>query len=75
MSTDSQNPSLREAASRFLATLPPDERQLHQQEIYNFARWYGWERPFNVLTPPEVANYAERAASSADTDSGAVLNP
>jgi len=65
--SDSQNPSLSETASRFLAKLSPSEREVSQQEVYKFVRWYGWERPFAGLTAPEVANYAERLSLS-DTD-------
>ena len=67
MSSSKQSPSLSEAASRFLANLPPEERESSQQAVYRFVRWYGWERPFAGLTAPEVANYAERLSLS-DTD-------
>jgi len=60
----SQSLTLGEAASRFLASLPPEEGGRSQQEVYKFVRWYGWERPFAGLTAPEVANYAERLSSS-----------
>jgi len=60
----SQSPTLGEAASRFLASLPSEEGGRSQQEVYKFVRWYGWERPFAGLTAPEVANYAERLSSS-----------
>lgn len=67
MSSLSQNLSLDEAASHFLATLPPEERGSSQQEIRKFVRWFGWERPLAGLTTAEVANYAERLSTS-DTD-------
>ena len=67
MNSGSQSPSLGEAASRFLANLPPEERGMSQQEIHKFVRWYGGERPFAGLTAPEVANYAEQLSLS-DTD-------
>jgi len=60
MSSASQNPSLGEAASSFLATLPPKEGEAGQQAIYGFVRWYGWGRLFAELTPREIANYAEQ---------------
>jgi transcription elongation factor GreA len=44
--------------------LVPEERGVSQQEIYRFVRWFGWERPLAGLTPPEVANYAERLSLS-----------
>jgi transcription elongation factor GreA len=67
MKDSSQNPTLGQAASQFLAGLPPEERKAAQQEIYRFARWYGSERSVASLTAPEVANYAERLSLS-DTD-------
>jgi transcription elongation factor GreA len=60
----SQNPSLGEAASSFLASLPAKEGERSQQAVYGFVRWYGWERPFAGLTAHEVANYAERLSLS-----------
>jgi len=62
-----QSPSLGEAAGRFLAKLPPEERGASQQEVYRFVRWYGWERSLAGLRAPEVANYAQQLSSS-DTD-------
>ena len=67
VNSGSQSPSLGEAASRFLANLPSEERGVSQQEIYKFVRWYGGERPLAGLTAPEVANYAEQLSLS-DTD-------
>ena len=64
--SSNQNPSLGETASRFLASLPPGEGEMSQQEVYKFVRWYGWERPLAGLTAPEVANYAERLSSDTD---------
>jgi len=64
MSSDRQNLSLSEVATRFLASLSPEERGASQQEVYRFVRWYGWERPLAGLTAPEVANYAERLSVS-----------
>ena len=67
MSNARENLGFGEAASRFLTQLSADDRGASQQEIYKFARWYGWERPFKGLSAPEVANYAERLSQS-DTD-------
>lgn len=60
MTSSSQQPTLGEAASSFLATLPPKEGEASQQAIYGFVRWYGIEHPFAELTPLKVANYAEQ---------------
>jgi len=49
-----------QAATSFLASLPPQERQAAQQEVNKFVRWYGTERPMRRLSAQEVATYAER---------------
>jgi len=67
LNSDSQNPSLGEAATRFLAGLAPGGKGGSQQEVYRFVRWYGWERALAELTAPEVASYAEHLSLS-DTD-------
>lgn len=61
--TTKQNPSLGEAATVFLATLPPKEGEAAQQPVYQFVRWYGAERPFAQLTPRQVADYAAQLSS------------
>ena len=66
-SSDKRNPTLGEAASLFLAKLSPQEREASQPEVYKFARWYGWERPFADMAAPQVAGYAEQLSQS-DTD-------
>jgi transcription elongation factor GreA len=63
----SQIPSLGEAAAKFLATLSAEKREVSQPEVYKFARWYGWERSYSQLAPPDVAGYAEQLSLS-DTD-------
>jgi transcription elongation factor GreA len=67
VNTGSQNTSLGDAATRFLAKLSSQEREASQPEVYKFVRWYGWERPFARLAAPEVASYAEQLSIS-DTD-------
>lgn len=67
MNSSNPSPNLGEAATRFLGGLAVEDREASQQEIYRFVRWYGWERPFGGLAPPEVASYAERLSLS-DTD-------
>lgn len=61
--TTRRNPNLGEAATSFLATLPPREGEAGQQAIYSFVRWYGRERPCAELTPREVADYASQLSS------------
>lgn len=58
-------PTLTEAASRYLATLPPQERQQRQPELYRFARWYGAERLTDELRGHDVSAYAEALGTTA----------
>lgn len=67
MADAGEGANLGEAASHFLADLPPGESGASQQEIYRFIRWFGRERPFTGLTAAEVDNYAEQLSLS-DTD-------
>jgi transcription elongation factor GreA len=67
MSSGSQSPTLGEAASGFLASLSAEEGGRSQQAVYGFVRWYGWGRPFDQLTPHEVANYAEKLSLTQTT--------
>ena len=64
MNVSKENLSLGETASRFLTSLALENKGMSQQEVYKFVRWFGWERPLAGLTPPEVANYAERLSLS-----------
>jgi transcription elongation factor GreA len=64
MSSAGPNPTLGEAASSFLASLPAEEGEQSQQAVYGFVRWYGAKRPLARLTAHEVENYAERLPSS-----------
>jgi len=62
--------TLGQAATSFLASLPPQERQAAQQEVNRFVRWYGTEHPMRRLDAQQVATYAERMdVSSANVSS------
>lgn len=60
MTNDNRSPGVGEAATLYLARLAAGAREASQPEVYKFARWYGWERPFSDLAPPQVASYAEQ---------------
>ncbi len=64
MSSVVQTISLSEAANQFLESLPPEDKDTNQTEIYQFLRWFGRERPVAGLAAAEVANYAERLSLS-----------
>lgn len=59
-----QNITLVEAATAFLATLPLEERNNHNQEVNRFLRWFGSNHKATALTPPELGNYADQVAKS-----------
>ena len=64
---EKQDWTLAQAATNFLASLTPQDRELAQQEVNKFVRWYGMERPIDGLAAQEIASYAERMdASSAN---------
>ena len=57
--------SLGEAASKYLAILPDEKKNVAQQEINNFIRWYGGrEKSFVGLEGSAVGNYAERLSKT-----------
>lgn len=60
----SEEKTLAQAATGFLASLTPEEREESQQELNKFVRWYGMERPLSELGAHEVASYAERMEGS-----------
>jgi transcription elongation factor GreA len=60
-------PCLGEAAVQYLAKLSSKEKDSNQPEIYQFARWCGWDKSFKALAGPAVENYAEHLSVS-DTD-------
>jgi len=65
VTNDSRSPGLSEAVAQYLAKLSAKEKEACQPEVYKFARWYGWERPFSELAPPHIASYAEHLDVSA----------
>ena len=74
MSASEDTPTLREAASAYLAGLPPDERQEEQPEVHKFVRWYGADRSMGELTGHDVSGYADSLGVTL-TDAAARLGP
>jgi transcription elongation factor GreA len=58
-------PTLTEAASHYLATLAPQQRQESQPEVYRFVHWYGAERRTDELRGHDVSGYAEALGATA----------
>jgi len=67
VSDESRGISLGDAVGSFLVSLSDEKKGISQQEVCRFARWYGWERSFSKLAPPDIAGYAQRMSRS-DTD-------
>jgi len=74
MSASEESPTLREAASTYLASLPPEERQEEQPEVHKFVRWYGADRSMGELTGHDVSGYADSLGVTL-TDAAARLGP
>jgi len=69
-----QTLTIGEAAATFLASLPPQEREKAQQEVYRFARWFGFNRQFDAIRPTEIGRYGEQISSSS-SDPATSLEP
>ncbi len=54
-----------EAATKFLISLPPEQKLKAQQEANRFARWYGEKRPIHEMNATGVSGYVEHVTSSA----------
>ncbi len=53
-----------EAAAYFIKSLSVEEKELRQPILNHFVRWFGKDRVFSEIMPPEIANYAERLPGS-----------
>ncbi|MFC1944333.1 GreA/GreB family elongation factor [Chloroflexota bacterium] len=61
---EKQSLSLAEAATGFLASLPPEQRRESELALSRFVRWFGGDRPISELGAQETANFAEAAVVS-----------
>ena len=52
-------PTLGESVTLYLSKLAAKNRESSQTEVFKFARWCGWDKPFSQLAGPAVAGYAE----------------
>ena len=64
MDNNNKGIKVAEAAVCFVEGIPAEDRESYQQTISHFARWFGKDRIFCELMPPEIANYAERLSIS-----------
>ncbi len=60
-----RNSTLAEVAVDFLASLPSQDKEKTQTEVYRFIRWLGLHRKVAELSPLDVASYAEQITPSA----------
>lgn len=58
------NYNLKQLATEFLPTIPPEKRAKAQQEIHKFIQWFGETCPISKLTTPQVENYAQQIHST-----------
>lgn len=71
----SENLTLAETATGYLAGLDPEERKERQQEIGKFVQWYGRGRRLSELVPVEIGNYANSVCASATPEPARKLEP
>jgi transcription elongation factor GreA len=57
--------TLAELAADFLLSLPPQDREKMQAEVYKFIRWLGLHRKVKDISPADVASYAEQVTPAA----------
>lgn len=57
--------TLAEVVVDFLASLPLQDKEKAQTEVYKFVRWLGLHRKVDELSPVDVASYAEQITPSA----------
>ncbi|MFW6150467.1 MAG: GreA/GreB family elongation factor [Chloroflexota bacterium] len=63
-SNSNTEPTIGQAASDFLASLSPEERQQSQNDVLKFARWLGMQRRTSQISPSDVAGYADQLGPS-----------
>ncbi|MFA5629249.1 MAG: transcription elongation factor GreA [Dehalococcoidales bacterium] len=56
--------TIAEIAARFAGNNPTEDGTNNEQILYHFVRWFGKDRVCSQITPPEIANYAERLSIS-----------
>ena len=72
--SEQQNPSLTEAVTMFISTLSPEQKQISQQELNKFIRWFGGERRVRELNAREIGDYGD-SLSSHVTDKANKVEP
>ena len=63
--TSNYNSTLAEVAADFLLSLPPQDREKIQPEVYKFIRWLGLHRKAKDISPADVASYSEQITPAA----------
>jgi transcription elongation factor GreA len=59
-----ENPTLGQAISAYVPTLPMAERELCSRELSRFSRWIGTDIPVSRITPLDVSRYQEQFSES-----------
>ncbi len=57
-----------QAVASYLSGLTQEDRAASAQELNNFARWFGVQKPISSVTPPDLDTYQEQLATQARTD-------
>jgi len=59
-----ENPTLGQAISAYVPSVPIAERELTSRELSRFSRWLGTDTPIARITPVEVSRYQEQFSES-----------
>ncbi len=57
-----------QAVASFLFELGSEEKANFTQELNNFARWFGVQKPIRSVAAPDLGNYQEQLAAQSRTD-------
>lgn len=58
--SEKQKVTLGEAATQYLAQLPPEKREAGTQEVYRVVKWFGQDKTLDQLPIPEIGHFAEK---------------
>jgi transcription elongation factor GreA len=63
------NPTVGQAITAYLSSIPQAERTGRAQDLNSFVRWFGAQRPVASITPLDLERYQEQMEGESRTDS------
>src|SRR5581483_10651667 len=59
-----ENPTVGQAISAYVPSVPLSDRELTSRELSRFSRWIGTDTPIARITPIDVSRYQEQFSES-----------